>query len=92
MGKNPPASVGDMDSIPDKGGSHTLLEQLLSLCSRAWEIQLLRLHALEPQFHNNRNLCNEKPSTITENSLRESSFRFLQLEKKPEASAQPEIN
>ena len=74
MGKNLPASAGDMDSIPDMGGSHTLLEQLVSLCSRVWEPQLLSLHALEPQFHNNRNLCNEKPSTITESSFGDSSF------------------
>ena len=47
--KNPPANVGHMDSIPDPGRSHMLRSnlacaqpQLLSLCSRAQEPQLLK--------------------------------------------------
>ena len=45
--KNLPAHAGDMVSIPDLGRSHMLqsnwarVPQLLSLCSRAWDLQLL---------------------------------------------------
>ena len=46
--KNPPVSAGDMGPIPGQGRSHRLRDncahapQLLSLCSRAWELQLLK--------------------------------------------------
>ena len=49
--KNSPANAGDMDSIPGPGRSHmpwsnkARVPQLLSLCSRAHEPQLLSLHA-----------------------------------------------
>ena len=49
--KSPPASAGDMDSIPGPGRSHmplssrTRAPQLLSLLSRAHEPQLLSLRA-----------------------------------------------
>ena len=45
--KNPPASAGDMGSTSGPGRSHmswsnqTCAPQLLSLCSEAWEPQLL---------------------------------------------------
>ena len=61
--KNPPASAGDRGSIPDPGRSRMLCSnwahrlQLLSLCSRAQEPQLLKLsgpRALVPK--------QEKPS------------------------------
>ena len=45
--KNLPADAGDVGSIPDLGRSHMLqsnrapVPQLLSLCSRAWGLQLL---------------------------------------------------
>ena len=45
--KSPPASAGDMGSIPDPGRSHTspsdkaCVPQLLSLCSRAWELHVM---------------------------------------------------
>ena len=45
--KNPPASTGDTGSIPDPGRSHmsqsdkARVPQLLSLCSRAWELQVM---------------------------------------------------
>ena len=46
--KNPPANAGNMDSIPDPGRSHMFQSnqahvlQLLSLCTTAWEPQLLK--------------------------------------------------
>ena len=49
--KNPPANTGDMGLIPGPGRSHMLwsnearVPQLLSLCSRAHEPQLLSPHA-----------------------------------------------
>ena len=55
--KNPPANVRDMGSIPNSGRSHmpwtnyTCVPQLLSLCSRTWELQLLSPHALGSVFH-----------------------------------------
>ena len=51
--KNPPANVGDMGSSPGPGRSHVprsnkaRAPQLLSLCSRACELQLLK-----PMCHN----------------------------------------
>ena len=48
MGNNLPASAGDIGSIPDPGRSHmprgssACEPQLLGLCSRAWEPQLLK--------------------------------------------------
>ena len=47
--KNLPANAGDMGLIPDPGRSHVPrgnwdhVPQQLSLCSRAWELQLLSL-------------------------------------------------
>ena len=38
-----------------------LSPQLLSLCSRAWESQLLCPQTLEPVLHNERSHCHEKP-------------------------------
>ena len=49
--KNLPANVGDTGSISGPGRSHmpwsieAQAPQLLSLCSRAWDLQLLGLHA-----------------------------------------------
>ena len=34
--------------------------QLLNLCSRAQELQLLSLHSLEPMLNNKRSHCSEK--------------------------------
>ena len=65
--KNSPPSAGDMGLIPGPGGfpmpwsNWALAPQLLSLCSRAWDLQLLRLRALEPVLCNKRSHCNEKP-------------------------------
>ena len=60
MVKNPPANTGDMDAIPDLGRSHmpqsnsAPAPQLLNLCPRAQELQLLkpgypRARALQPE-------------------------------------------
>ena len=55
MMKNPPASVGDLGSIPDPGRSHvpriTRVPQLLSLCSKAREPQLLSLQVTATEVH-----------------------------------------
>ena len=64
--KNLPANARDTGSIPGLGRSHTPqrnqvhVPQLLSLCSRAQEPQLLSPHALEPVLYNKRSHCNEK--------------------------------
>ena len=46
--KNPPANVENVGSIPDLGRSYkpVLAPQLLSLCSRAQEQQLLSAHTV----------------------------------------------
>ena len=65
--KNPPANAGDMGSSPGPGRSHmpqsnwALTSQLLSLCSRAHEPQLLKPARLEPTLCNKRSHRNEKP-------------------------------
>ena len=66
--KNPPASAGDTDSIPGPGRSHMprhtedRVPQLLSLCSRAREPQVLkpacsRAHALQQENPLQREAC-----------------------------------
>ena len=58
--RNLPARAGDMGSMPNLGRSRMMqsnrahLPQLLSLCSRGWELQLLkpkrpRVHALRQE-------------------------------------------
>ena len=75
--RNPPAHTGDMGLIPDLGRSHMLqsneahVPQLFSLCSRAQELQLLKLCVLESKLYNNRSHCNEKPTPQLESSPRE---------------------
>ena len=64
--KSLPTNSGNMGSSPDLGRSHMPAEQLspsqfLSLCSRAYGSQLLRL-ALEHLFSNKRGDSNEKPA------------------------------
>ena len=55
--KNPPASEGDTGSSPGPGSSHmprsneAHVPQLLSLCSRAHEPQLLSPHATTTEAH-----------------------------------------
>ena len=79
--KNPPANAGDMGSIPGLGGPHTWQSnlarepQLLSLCSKAWEPQLLKrpcLRACVPEKPPQGEACAPQP---------ESGPRWLQLEK-----------
>ena len=66
--KNPPANAGYMGSSPGPGRSHmpwsnwARAPQLLSLCSRACEPQLLKLTCLEPVLHDKRSHHNEKPA------------------------------
>ena len=96
--KNLPANAGDTGSIPGQGGSHmpssneARVPQLLSRCSRAWELQLLKPRKLEPMLGNRRSHCNEKPA---HHNWRVASPTLLQLEKKSPNSnkdpAQPKI-
>ena len=64
--KNLPANAGDTGSIPGLGISHmpwsneARAPQLLSLCSRAHEPQLLKLARLEPMLYNKRSHHNKK--------------------------------
>ena len=70
--KNPPAKAGDTGSSPGPGRSHmprsnkALAPQLLSMCSRAHEPQLLKPAHLEPVFLNKRSHGNEKPAHCNE--------------------------
>ena len=67
--KNLPTNAGDTGSISDPGRSHMLRSncarapQLLSLCSRAWEPQLLThvLQLLKPACPRAHALQREKP-------------------------------
>ena len=67
MVESSPASAGNMGSIPALGRSHmpvsswTRVPRLLSLCSRAQELQVLRPACLEPVLRNKRSHCNEEP-------------------------------
>ena len=66
--KNQPVGSVDTSSIPDSGRSHMLrgneahAPQLLSLCPRAWEPQLLKSECLEHVLHNKRRQRTEKPT------------------------------
>ena len=68
MVKNSPANAGDTGLIPGPRRSHmsrsswARVPQLLSLCSRAREPQLLKLVCLEPVLRSKRSHCNEKPA------------------------------
>ena len=68
--KNPPANAEDTGSIPGLGRSHmpqsslAHAPQLLTLASRAWELQLLNPHATTTEAHapQQEKPLNEKPS------------------------------
>ena len=66
--KNPPANAGDKGSSPGPGSSHmpqskeAHAPQLLSLHSRARELQLRTPACLEPVLRNKRSQRNEKPT------------------------------
>ena len=71
-GKNPPANAGDRGTIPGLGrfhmqrSTHARVPQLLSLCSRAHKLQLLKSKRLdlEPVLCNKRSHCTEKPAHL----------------------------
>ena len=71
-GKNPPANAGDRGTIPGLGRFHMLrsthahVPQLLSLCSRAHKLQLLKPKRLdlEPVLCNKRSHCIETPAHL----------------------------
>ena len=66
--KDPSANAGDTGLIPGPGGSHMLggshshAPQLLSLCSGARELELLKPRHLEPVLCNKRSPHDEKPA------------------------------
>ena len=66
--KNLPANAGNTGSSPGLGRSHmprnnkACEPQLLSLCPRAREPQLLKPVRLESVLRNKRSHCNEKPA------------------------------
>ena len=68
MVKNPPANAGDTGLILGLGRFHmtqnnsACAPQLLSLCSRAQDLQLLKLVSPRARLRNLRSHCNEKPS------------------------------
>ena len=70
--ENPPANAVDTGSSPGPGRSHmpqsnqAHVPQLLSLCSRTHETQLLKPMHLEPMLRNKRSHCNEKPAHCNE--------------------------
>ena len=85
MVKNLPANAGDVGLIPDPGRSHVLRSnktytpQLLNLCSRAQELQLLK-----PEHPRVRASQQEKPPQCESLTLQlESSPHSLQLESSP---------
>ena len=65
--KNLPANAGDTGSVPDLGRwdmprsneAHEL--QPLTLCSRAWELQLLSLQAVTADARALQSLCASEP-------------------------------
>ena len=74
MAKDPPANAGDTGLIPGWGRFHMVQSnqshapQLLSLCSRAWELQLLSPHATTTEGCAPWNLCSTQvrnPHTTT---------------------------
>ena len=62
MVENLPANVGDTSLLPKMPRSNEAhVPQLLSLCSRASEPQLLSPGAIEPVLCNKKNHSHEKP-------------------------------
>ena len=92
MVKNPPASAGDVGSIPGLGRLHMPIE-LLKLSSRAWELQLLTPHAAttEPACPGARAPQQERPQQWEAFVPQlESSSNLLQLEKGLHSNEDPE--
>ena len=61
MDRNLPANVEHTGWIPRLRATKPMCQQLLSLCSRAWDLQLLKPTCLEPMPSNERSHRNEKP-------------------------------
>ena len=67
--KNSPASTGDSASIPDlersymSWSNYAHAPQLLSLCSRARELQLLSPHTTAPGARTPESLCSTRETT-----------------------------
>ena len=65
-GKESPANAGDMGLISDPGRSHVLwsnqahVPQLLSLCSRAWELRLLSPLITSTEAYVPQSLCSTR--------------------------------
>ena len=70
VGENPPANVWDTGSIPGLGRFHmlqsnqVLVPQLLSLCSRTHQPQLLKPMCRTLVLRNKRSRLNEKPAQL----------------------------
>ena len=90
--KNPPVNAGDMGSIPGPGRPHMLrgnsarVPQLLSLCSRARERQLLSPRALESVLPTREATAVRSLHTPTTESPPPPA---LQLEKSPHRNKDP---
>ena len=81
--RNLPANARDMGSIPGPGRTHMLQSnythapQLLNLCSRAWEPQLLKPLSPEPGLRNKRSpssqqlekACEQQKSNAAKNKI-----------------------
>ena len=78
---NLPASVRDTGLISGPWRSHiprsnqARAPQLLSLCSRAWQPQLLKPAGLEPMLQNKRSRRNEKPAHCNESTATSTTTR-----------------
>ena len=96
MVKNPPANAGDTGLILGLGRFHmtqnnsACVPQLLSLYSRAQELQLLKLVSPRAMLCNVRSHCNEKPSQGHEEQPLLATTREKPMEQQD--PAQPKIN
>ena len=74
--KKPPANAGHTGSLPGPGRSHMSwakevhAPQLLNLCPRAWKLQLLSSHALEPVLCAREATTMRSPGTSSRESPR----------------------
>jgi len=89
--KNPPANAEVMALIPGLGKSHmqqsnqTHAPQLLSPCSRAHELQLLKPNHLNPVLLNKKSHQNEKSTPVNEeyplpSATRESLWAAMKMQ------------
>ena len=95
MVKDLPTSAGDMGSIPDPGRSlmsWTTGPQLLSLCIRAWEPQLLSPRAAATKAHTPWSPCSATGEANCTERLMIATREQLQLSaarEKPEQRQRP---